>query len=74
MDLHPTGKTLVVTLGKINAVSDGGFNRAADAPDTLGGFFGNTKFIYGTGADDYFAGTNYEGQKITKTFRFVSYN
>ena len=40
----------------------------------LGGFFGNTKFIYGDGDDDYFYGTNFVGQKITKTFEFVPFN
>ena len=57
------------TSGK--GISDGGWNRAPDAPDTMGGFFGNTKFIYGSGTEDFFYGTNYVLQNITKTFRFV---
>ena len=52
-------------------ISDGGWNRDASAPDTMGGFFGNTKFIYGDGTEDFFHGTNYVLQNITKTFRFV---
>ena len=52
-------------------ISDGGWNRDASAPDTMGGFFGNTKFIYGDGTEDFFHGTNYVLQNVTKTFRFV---
>ena len=37
-----------------------------------GGFFGNTKFIYGTGKNDYFLGTNYTAQTKTKTFKFYN--
>ena len=68
------GYTYIVPDTSGKGISDGGWNRDSGAPDTLGGFFGNTKFIYGDGADDYFHGTNYEGQQITTTFRFVSYN
>ncbi len=35
--------------------------------DENGGFFGATKFIYGTGENDYYMGTNHTG---TQTFRF----
>ena len=38
-------------------VSDGGWYRDMDSPDTMGGFFGGTKFIYGDGHDDYVIGT-----------------
>ena len=36
-------------------ISDGGWYRAANEPDTMGGFFGGTKFFYGDG--DYVIGT-----------------
>ena len=50
-------------------ISDGGYYRCADAPDTMGGFFGGTKFIYGEGDSEFFIGTeNKEG--ISKTFTF----
>ena len=39
------------------AISDGGWYRDADTPDTMGGFFGTTKFYYGDGEEDYFIGT-----------------
>ena len=38
-------------------ISDGGWYRDADTPDTMGGFFGTTKFYYGDGEEDYFIGT-----------------
>ena len=38
-------------------ISDGGWHRADNTPDTMGGFFGGTKFIYGEGNDDYVIGT-----------------
>ena len=53
-------------------ISDGGWNRDELIPDTMGGFFGNTRFIYGEGEDDVFFGSNHEGQKKTPTFKFVS--
>ena len=37
-------------------ISDGGWHRDENAPDTMGGFFGATKFIYGEGEDDFFVG------------------
>ena len=36
-------------------VSDGGWYRDADTPDTMGGFFGGTEFHYGDG--EFFVGT-----------------
>ena len=38
-------------------ISDGGWYRDADTPDTMGGYFGGTKFIYGEGEGDFFIGT-----------------
>ena len=38
-------------------ISDGGWYRDTDTPDTMGGFFGGTKFIYGEGEEDYVLGT-----------------
>lgn len=40
-----------------DGISDGGWYRDASAPDTMGGFYGGTKFYYGNGANDYFVGT-----------------
>ena len=51
-------------------ISDGGWYRDKDAEDTFGGFFGNTKFIYGEGANDYFVGTSHTDQTVTKSFKF----
>ena len=51
-------------------ISDGGWYRDKDTEDTFGGFFGNTKFIYGEGANDYFVGTSHTGQTVTKSFKF----
>jgi hypothetical protein len=45
---------------------DGGWYRAADEPDTMGGFFGKTEFIYDGGS---FVGTD-KDQTVTKSFRF----
>ena len=38
-------------------VSDGGWYRDPDTPDTMGGFFGGTRFIYGEGEEDFVLGT-----------------
>ena len=38
-------------------VSDGGWYRDESTPDTMGGFFGNTKFIYGNGDGEFVIGT-----------------
>ena len=51
-------------------VSDGGWYRAEDGEETWGGFFGNTKFIYGEGENDFFHGTDHVDQNITNTFKF----
>ena len=51
-------------------VSDGGWYRDADGEETWGGFFGNTKFIYGEGEYDFFRGTDHKDQNITNTFKF----
>ena len=51
-------------------VSDGGWNRDADAADSYGGFFGNTKFIFGEGENDYLVGTNDPRKNETTTFKF----
>jgi len=39
-------------------ISDGGWHRGREEPDTMGGFFGATKFIYGEGEGDFFIGPN----------------
>ena len=65
------GYTYIVPDTSGMGISDGGWNRDANAPDTMGGFFGNTKFIYGDGTEDFFHGTNYVSQNTTKTFKFV---
>ena len=52
-------------------ISDGGWHRDANTPDTMGGYFGNTRFYYGEGEDDYFFGSDHSNQTITKTFKFV---
>ena len=61
---------IVNTAGQ--GISDGGWYRDTNSPDTMGGFFGNTKFIYGEGADDYFYGSDHTDQTKTTTFKFVS--
>ena len=48
-------------------VSDGGYY---DEVESFGGFFGDTKFRYGDGENDYYLGTDYVGQK-TNTFTFI---
>ena len=53
-------------------ISDGGWYRNANTPDTMGGFFGNTKFIYGLGENDYFHGSDYVDQNLTTTFKFFN--
>jgi len=57
----------------VDNISDGGWYRDKDAPDTMGGFFGGTTFIYGTGKDDYFVGSDHIGQTKTTTFKFRGY-
>ena len=50
----------------LEGLSDGGWYRGADEPDTMGGFFGKTEFIYDGGS---FVGTD-KDQTVTKSFRF----
>lgn len=38
-------------------VSDGGWYRDELTPDTMGGFFGGTEFVYGGGDGEFFVGT-----------------
>ena len=52
-------------------VSDGGWYRGADAPDTMGGFFGGTKFIFGEGENDYVIGTA-DNQKVGGGITFLN--
>jgi hypothetical protein len=49
-----------------NNISDGKFYNTTDS---FGGFFGGTKFIYGTGEKDFFIGTE-DKNGITNTFVF----
>ena len=48
-------------------VSDGGYY---DNVENYGGFFGDTKFRYGDGENDYYLGTDYVGEN-TNTFKFI---
>ncbi len=48
-------------------ISDGGYYTETD---TMGGFFGGTKFIYGEGEDEYFLGSGHKKQTKTTTFKF----
>ena len=59
--------TVVDTSGQ--GISDGGWHRDKTAPDTMGGFFGGTKFYYGIEEDDYFVGTENKNG-ISETFAF----
>lgn len=61
------GYKYVVTNTAGNGISDG---KHYDDVDNNGGFFGDTKFIYGNGADDYFVGTDHETQTKTDVFLF----
>jgi hypothetical protein len=49
-------------------VSDGGYY---DNVENFGGFFGDTKFWYGDGENDYYLGTDYVGQ-TTEIFKFIT--
>ena len=54
----------------LEGISDGGWYRAAGEPDTMGGFFGRTEFIYGNGEGESFVGTaNKNG--ISESFVFI---
>ena len=48
-------------------ISDGGWYRDASAPDSMGGFFGSTEFIYGEG--ESFIGTDNKNS-VTESFFF----
>ncbi len=48
-------------------ISDGLFYSDADS---MGGFWGRTKFIYGEGSEEHFLGSGHKTQTDTKTFRF----
>ena len=54
-------------------ISDGGWYRDASEPDTMGGFFGRTKFIYGEGEGEFFVGTENKNG-VTKSLNFTSEN
>lgn len=54
----------------VEGISDGAWNRNEDEPDTMGGFFGTTKFIYGEGEGDFLLGTD-KDQKKTESLVFV---
>jgi len=68
------GYTFIIpnTYGK--GISDGGWHRYVGTPDTMGGFFGNTRFIYGEGDGEFFYGTNHLSQTKTATFKFQNYS
>ena len=51
-------------------ISDGGWYRDADTPDTMGGFFGNTKFHYGEGDGEFFIGTENKAS-VSDSFIFT---
>ena len=53
-----------------DGISDGGWYRAENEPDTMGGFFGGTKFVYGEGENDFFVGPD-KNQEKTESFVFV---
>ena len=52
--------------------SDGHWYMEEGDEDTMGGFFGRTKFIYENddGEEEYFLGTDHKNQRKTKTFKF----
>ena len=65
---------LIPNTGTRGKESDGGYY---DKIENYGGFFGDTRFWYGDGKNDYYLGTEHVG-KNTNTFKFVvgdsSYN
>ena len=65
------GYTYMIVNTAGEKISDGGWYRGEDEPDTMGGFFGGTKFIYGEGENEYFAGSDHEDQTVTETFDFT---
>ena len=59
--------TVMDTSGK--GISDGGWYRSEGEPDSMGGYFGCTEFVYGTAEGESFFGTeNKDG--ITDSFVF----
>ena len=54
-----------------DGVSDGAWYSKADTPDSFGGFFGTTEFIYGEGKGEYVVGTDHDGIPETGTFNFT---
>ncbi|MBE6643840.1 MAG: hypothetical protein E7612_00515 [Ruminococcaceae bacterium] len=53
----------------LEGISDGGWYRGEGEPDTFGGYFGTTKFIYGEGEDDFFIGTK-DKNSVSESFAF----
>ena len=51
-------------------ISDGGWYRDAGEADTMGGFFGTTRFIYGEGEGEYLLGTD-KTQTVSASFKFT---
>ena len=51
-------------------ISDGGWYRDTEASDTMGGFFGGTRFVFGEGEGDFLLGTD-NGQTATESFEFT---
>jgi hypothetical protein len=60
------------TAGK--GISDGGWHTPEGAGETMGGFFGTTKFIYGEGEKDFFYGSRYVNHGIPEAKVFKFYN
>jgi len=60
----------VVRDTSVDGVSDGGWYRGAGEPDTMGGYFGGTRFVYGEGEDESFVGTK-DKNGICDTFVFT---
>jgi hypothetical protein len=50
-------------------ISDGNWHRAEGEEDSMGGYFGKTKFIYGEGEEDFFIGTK-DKKSISESFGF----
>jgi tRNA threonylcarbamoyl adenosine modification protein YeaZ len=59
----------VVRDTSVDGVSDGGWYRGAGEPDTMGGYFGGTRFVYGAGEGESFVGTK-DKNGICDTFVF----
>lgn len=50
-------------------ISDGGWYRGVCEPDTMGGYFGKTEFVYGNGEGESFFGTENKNS-VTESFGF----